>query len=88
MYGGAPHVPVAALERLAEADAFGALGLDRRQALWAIRGLSDARLPLFDAPPVSWPGLARPPTSLRAPAEKTWVAGPSPAMTQGVRCPA
>jgi error-prone DNA polymerase len=58
------HVPVAALERLAEADAFGALGLDRRQALWAIRGLSDARLPLFDAPPVSWPGLARPPTSL------------------------
>ena len=49
------HVPVAALERLAEADAFGALGLDRRQALWAIRGLSDARLPLFDALPVSWP---------------------------------
>ena len=42
------HVPVAALERLAEADAFGALGLNRRQALWAIRGLSDARLPLFD----------------------------------------
>jgi error-prone DNA polymerase len=42
------HVPVAALERLAEADAFGALRLDRRQALWAIRGLSDARLPLFD----------------------------------------
>jgi len=44
------HVPVAALERLAEADAFGSLGLDRRQALWAIRGLSDARLPLFDSP--------------------------------------
>ena len=41
-------VPVAALERLAEADAFQALGLDRRQALWAIRGLSDTRLPLFD----------------------------------------
>jgi error-prone DNA polymerase len=42
------HVPVAALERLAEADAFQALGLDRRQALWTIRGLSDTRLPLFD----------------------------------------
>ena len=42
-------VPVAALERLAEADAFQALGLDRRQALWAIRGLSDTRLPLFDS---------------------------------------
>ena len=41
-------IPVAALERLAEADAFQTLGLDRRQALWAIRGLSDTRLPLFD----------------------------------------
>ena len=43
------RVPVAALERLAEADAFLTLGLDRRQALWAIRGLSDTRLPLFDS---------------------------------------
>jgi len=88
-------VPVAALERLAEADAFGSLGMipaarradwyarrvaqgvrfaaareindipaarqstdesrlraagmTRREALWAIRGLSDLRLPLFDA---------------------------------------
>jgi error-prone DNA polymerase len=45
------RVPVAALERLAEADAFQALGLERRQALWAIRGLSDTRLPLFDTVP-------------------------------------
>jgi len=45
------HVPVAALERLAEADAFGTLGQDRRQALWTIRGLSDTRLPLFDSVP-------------------------------------
>ena len=44
-------VPIAALERLAEADAFQTLGLDRRQALWAIRGLSDTRLPLFDTIP-------------------------------------
>ncbi|WP_428487969.1 error-prone DNA polymerase [Rhodopila sp.] len=42
------HVPIATLERLAEADAFQVLGLDRRQALWTIRGLSDMRLPLFD----------------------------------------
>jgi error-prone DNA polymerase len=42
-------VPLAALERLAEADAFAALGLDRRQALWAIRGLGDTALPLFVA---------------------------------------
>jgi error-prone DNA polymerase len=45
------NIPVAALERLAEADAFQTLGLDRRQALWAIRGLSDTRLPLFDTVP-------------------------------------
>lgn len=38
----------AVLERLARADAFGSLGLDRRAALWAIKGLSDAPLPLFD----------------------------------------
>jgi error-prone DNA polymerase len=45
------RVPVAALERLAEADAFQTFGQDRRQALWAIRGLSDTRLPLFDIVP-------------------------------------
>src|SRR5262249_32451830 len=42
-------VPVAALAHLAEADAFGSVGLDRRAALWAIKGLSDAPLPLFAA---------------------------------------
>ena len=41
-------IPVAALERLAEADAFRELGLDRRGALWTIRGLADSRPPLFD----------------------------------------
>ena len=42
-------VPVTALERLAEADAFQCFGLDRRQAVWAIRGLAPAPLPLFAA---------------------------------------
>ncbi len=42
-------VPPAALERLAEADAFRGLGLDRRQALWQVRGLADTVLPLFAA---------------------------------------
>ena len=43
-------VPVAALARIAEADAFRpALGLARREALWAIRGLRDEELPLFAA---------------------------------------
>ena len=40
---------MAALQRLAEADAFRGLGLDRREALWAIRGLRDDVLPLFAA---------------------------------------
>ena len=43
-------VGVAALERLAEADAFRpALGLARREALWALKALRDEPLPLFAA---------------------------------------
>lgn len=42
-------VPATVLEKLAEADAFASLGLDRRQALWRVRGLGDAPLPLFAA---------------------------------------
>jgi len=37
------------LTRLAEADAFRSLDLDRRQALWAVKGLGEAPLPLFAA---------------------------------------
>jgi error-prone DNA polymerase len=62
-------VPVATLERLAAADAFRSLGLDRRAALWAVKGL-DGGPPrpiltrsdsgdLFAEPPV-----ALPPTTL------------------------
>lgn len=42
-------VKPAALERLARADAFQALGLNRRQALWAIKGLGQKPLDLFTA---------------------------------------
>lgn len=42
-------VPIQALERLADADAFHSLGLDRRKALWFIQGLAPAPLPLFEA---------------------------------------
>jgi error-prone DNA polymerase len=43
-------VPAAALVELAEADAFQpALGLARREALWAIKALRDEPLPLFAA---------------------------------------
>jgi len=37
------------LERLAEADAFTGMGLTRREALWAVRILGPAPLPLFAA---------------------------------------
>ncbi|HEY5711051.1 MAG TPA: error-prone DNA polymerase [Allosphingosinicella sp.] len=42
-------VPAATLEKLADADAFHSLGLDRRQALWRVRGLGGTPLPLFAA---------------------------------------
>ncbi|MGH7159827.1 MAG: DNA polymerase III subunit alpha [Acetobacteraceae bacterium] len=42
-------IPPALLERVAVADGFSALGLDRRHALWAVRGLPATPLPLFAA---------------------------------------
>ena len=44
------RTPAAALRRLAEADAFGSLGLSRRQALWQVLKLKDEPLSLFDPP--------------------------------------
>ena len=42
--------PVSSLVHLAEADAFrSSLGMDRREALWAIKALRDEPLPLFAA---------------------------------------
>jgi error-prone DNA polymerase len=41
----------AALERLAQADAWGSAGLDRRAALWAVRALGEGPLPLFAGEP-------------------------------------
>src|SRR6516225_6764514 len=38
-----------ALERLAEADAFRSIGLDRRRALWVLKALGEPPLPLFAA---------------------------------------
>lgn len=44
------RIPSSALNELAEADAFrAALGLARREALWAIKALRDEPLPLFAA---------------------------------------
>ena len=44
-------VSKAALERLADADAFRSLGLDRRQALWQVSALDDTPIGLFKGQP-------------------------------------
>jgi error-prone DNA polymerase len=41
-------VPVAALEKLADADAFRSMGIDRRKALWEVSALGDRPMALFD----------------------------------------
>ncbi|MCP3904679.1 MAG: error-prone DNA polymerase, partial [Planctomycetes bacterium] len=48
---------VTALRRLANADAFGSLGLDRQHALWTLRAMRDDELPMFEevAPPPDAP---------------------------------
>ena len=62
-----------AIERLADADAFRSLALDRRDALWAARaldaGTARERLPLFDRPEIAGareqePDFSLPPMSL------------------------
>lgn len=42
---------VSALEKLADADAFRSLGLDRRQALWEVSALADQPIALFEGQP-------------------------------------
>jgi error-prone DNA polymerase len=59
----ASGVPVATMRRLAGADAFQSMGLDRQAALWQVRGLCDARLPMFDDLP-------------EEPSTRTWAALP------------
>ncbi|KQS31542.1 DNA polymerase [Dyadobacter sp. Leaf189] len=44
-------VSQAALERLADADAFRSIGLDRRRALWEVSALSDRPIGLFEGQP-------------------------------------
>ncbi|HLN96809.1 MAG TPA: error-prone DNA polymerase [Flavobacterium sp.] len=44
-------VSIAALEKLADADAFRSIGLDRRQALWEVSALSDTPIGLFEGQP-------------------------------------
>ena len=57
-------LPAPVLERLARADAYSSMKLRRRDALWAVRALPPAPLPLFEAgenrddPEVSLPVMA------------------------------
>ena len=41
-------IPVAALEKLADADAFRSIGIDRRKALWEVSALGDRPMALFE----------------------------------------
>ncbi|MFP4004997.1 MAG: error-prone DNA polymerase, partial [Alphaproteobacteria bacterium] len=68
------NVSDAVLERLAAADAFRSMGLDRRQALWEIRALkAEAPLPLFEHADLSRLGSDR----RRRPASPPGEAGPA-----------
>ena len=61
------HVPVHAIQRLAAADAFRSMGLDRRAALWDSRALKSAPdLPLFAAPDARDEGSESAPARLPA----------------------
>ena len=44
-------VSMSALEKLADADAFRSIGLDRRQALWEVSALSDSPVGMFEGQP-------------------------------------
>ena len=61
------QVPVHSIERLASADAFRSIGLDRRQALWEARALKNAPdLPLFAAADARDEGAEAEPSRLPA----------------------
>ncbi len=66
------NLPVSTLERLADADAFASIGLSRRQALWAARGLNrvggqeDLPLLAHSAMPAREPDFALPALPLGA----------------------
>jgi error-prone DNA polymerase len=72
------RVPVAALEALATAGAFGCFGLDRREALWSVGALAHHRP---DQLPGTTPGAGAPALPAMSPIEQTfadlWATGVS-----------
>jgi len=66
-----------ALERLAEADAFRSVGLDRRRALWVLKALGEPPLPLFAAEGATSQEKPSPPNGGRGKGEGRF-SGPAP----------
>ncbi|HEU0042859.1 MAG TPA: error-prone DNA polymerase, partial [Jiangellaceae bacterium] len=73
------RIPLAALEALATAGAFGCFGLDRREALWAVGALAQHRP---DQLPGTTPGSSAPALPAMTPVEQTfadlWSTGVAP----------
>ena len=57
---------VSALRKLARADAFGSMGLDRQSALWHVRALRDETLPMFENVEASAQRIVQPQPKLPA----------------------
>lgn len=53
-------LPLSALEKLGDADAFRSLGFDRRQALWQIAALNDRPIALFAGQPAAAENVSLP----------------------------
>lgn len=70
----------ATMVRLAEADAFRSMALDRRRALWETHALRDGRLPLF-ATADEGPGTNQPPVELP---DEPWAELPAMGMGEQV----
>jgi len=73
------RLPVSALRQLAQADAFGSLGLDRQRALWAVDELHDEPLPLFAHLDTALPDSTPPPAPTATPASTPALPRLSPA---------
>ncbi len=78
-------VSLAGLEKLADADAFRSLGLDRREALWAVKALNRVGdqddLPLFAASAARSARPSRTPSCRRCRSARMWSR-----ITGGCRC--